>query len=32
VRDWRGSRQTPADQRRLNAYLDERARGGPRIE
>ncbi|MDR7335210.1 hypothetical protein [Roseateles asaccharophilus] len=32
VRDWRGSRQTSTDQRRLNAYMDERARGGPRIE
>ncbi|HEY0956714.1 MAG TPA: TIGR02285 family protein [Roseateles sp.] len=32
VNEWRGSRQTPADQRRLNAYMDERARGGPRIE
>lgn len=32
VREWRGSRQTATDQRRLNGYMDERARGGPRIE
>ncbi|MFG6414210.1 hypothetical protein ACG02S_09895 [Roseateles sp. DC23W] len=32
VREWRGARQTPSDQRRLNVYMDERARGGPRIE
>jgi len=32
VREWRGDRSTPQDLRRLNAYMDERARGGPRIE
>ena len=32
VREWRGDRAEPQDMRRLNAYLDERARGGPRIE
>jgi len=32
VKAWRGSRQTATDARRLNAYMDERARGGPRIE
>lgn len=32
VRDWRGDRATPQDMKRLNAYMDERARGGPRIE
>lgn len=32
VREWRGDRADPQDMRRLNAYLDERARGGPRIE
>ncbi|CAM3742909.1 TIGR02285 family protein [Roseateles saccharophilus] len=32
VREWRGDRVDPADLKRLNAYMDERARGGPRIE
>ncbi len=32
VREWRGGRADPQDLRRLNAYMDERARGGPRIE
>ncbi|KQY90328.1 MULTISPECIES: hypothetical protein [Roseateles] len=32
VREWRGSRAGPQDMKRLNAYMDERARGGPRIE
>jgi len=32
VREWRGDRAGPADLKRLNAYMDERARGGPRIE
>jgi uncharacterized protein (TIGR02285 family) len=32
VREWRGDRASPQDLRRLNAYMDERARGGPRIE
>jgi uncharacterized protein (TIGR02285 family) len=32
MREWRGSRLDPADVRRLNAYMDERARGGARIE
>lgn len=32
VRAWRGDRTTPQDWKRLNAYMDERARGGPRIE
>ncbi|MFT7722152.1 MAG: hypothetical protein QM788_04900 [Roseateles sp.] len=32
VREWRGERTDPQDLRRLNAYMDERARGGPRIE
>ena len=32
VREWRGNRAEPQDIRRLNAYMDERARGGPRIE
>ncbi|MCY4755828.1 hypothetical protein [Pelomonas aquatica] len=32
VRQWRGDSVDPADLRRLNAYMDERARGGPRIE
>lgn len=32
VREWRGDRADPVDLKRLNAYMDERARGGPRIE
>lgn len=32
VREWRGGRAEPQDLKRLNAYMDERARGGPRIE
>ncbi|MBW8845846.1 MAG: TIGR02285 family protein [Burkholderiales bacterium] len=32
VREWRGDRADPQDIRRLNAYMDERARGGARIE
>lgn len=32
VREWRGDRADPQDIKRLNAYMDERARGGPRIE
>ncbi|MBV8035500.1 TIGR02285 family protein [Roseateles sp.] len=32
VREWRGGRAEPQDQKRLNAYMDERARGGARIE
>ena len=32
VREWRGDRAESADIKRLNAYMDERARGGPRIE
>lgn len=32
VREWRGDKVDPADMKRLNAYMDERARGGPRIE
>jgi uncharacterized protein (TIGR02285 family) len=32
VRSWRGKRADPQDMKRLNAYMDERARGGPRIE
>jgi len=32
VRQWRGSKVDPVDMKRLNAYMDERARGGPRIE
>ncbi|MDR7272933.1 uncharacterized protein (TIGR02285 family) [Pelomonas saccharophila] len=32
VREWRGNRAEPQDMKRLNAYMDERARGGPRIE
>ncbi|WP_457389836.1 TIGR02285 family protein [Roseateles sp. P5_E1] len=32
VRQWRGNRAEPQDMKRLNAYMDERARGGPRIE
>lgn len=32
VRDWRGARSEAQDMKRLNAYMDERARGGPRIE
>ena len=32
VREWRGERASPDDIKRLNTYMDERARGGPRIE
>lgn len=32
VREWRGDRSGPLDLKRLNAYMDERARGGPRVE
>ena len=32
VREWRGDRSSPQDMKRLNAYMDERARGGARIE
>jgi len=32
VREWRGERAGPQDMKRLNAYMDERARGGARIE
>ena len=32
LREWRGDRTDPQDARRLNAYMDERARGGARIE
>lgn len=32
VRAWRGQPLAPADMKRLNTYMDERARGGPRIE
>ena len=32
VRQWRGDKVDPVDMKRLNAYMDERARGGPRIE
>lgn len=32
VREWRGNRAEAQDMKRLNAYMDERARGGPRIE
>jgi uncharacterized protein (TIGR02285 family) len=32
VREWRGNRSEPQDMKRLNAYMDERARGGARIE
>lgn len=32
VREWRADRSSPQDIKRLNAYMDERARGGPRIE
>lgn len=32
VREWRGDRSEPQDMKRLNAYMDERARGGARIE
>ncbi len=32
VREWRADRADPADMRRLNAYMDDRARGGPRVE
>lgn len=32
VREWRGEHSDPQDMKRLNAYMDERARGGARIE
>lgn len=32
ARQWRGTPVDPQDLKRLNAYMDERARGGPRIE
>lgn len=32
IRQWRGKAVDPQDLKRLNAYMDERARGGPRIE
>jgi uncharacterized protein (TIGR02285 family) len=32
VREWRGNQVDPVDMKRLNAYMDERARGGPRVE
>lgn len=32
VREWRGDTVDAADLKRLNVYLDERGRGGPRIE
>lgn len=32
MRDWRGGAPDPRDAKRINAYMDERARGGPRIE
>lgn len=32
VREWRGDRVDPQDMKRLQTYMDERARGGPRIE
>jgi len=32
VREWRGERADARDLGRINAYMDERARGGPRIE
>ncbi|WP_457418371.1 TIGR02285 family protein [Roseateles sp. P5_E7] len=32
AREWRGKRADAQDMKRLNAYMDERARGGPRIE
>lgn len=32
VRQWRGGPLDAADMRRLNAYMDERGRSGPRIE
>jgi hypothetical protein len=32
LREWRGERVSPADLKRINAYMDERARGGARIE
>ena len=32
IREWRGDRNDPLDLKRLNAYMDERARGGARIE
>lgn len=32
VRQWRGDKIDPADMKRLNGYMDERARGGPRVE
>jgi uncharacterized protein (TIGR02285 family) len=32
IRDWRPETPSPQDLKRLNAYMDERARGGARIE
>jgi uncharacterized protein (TIGR02285 family) len=32
VREWRGEQASAQDLKRLNAYMDERARGGARIE
>lgn len=32
IREWRGEALDAADLKRINAYMDERARGGPRIE
>jgi uncharacterized protein (TIGR02285 family) len=32
IHQWRGKVVDPQDLKRLNAYMDERARGGPRIE
>ncbi|MFG6429943.1 hypothetical protein [Roseateles sp. LYH14W] len=32
VREWRGVKFDAVDLKRLNTYMDERARGGPRIE
>jgi len=32
IRQWRGNKPDPQDMKRLNAYMDERARGGARIE
>lgn len=32
IREWRGDKVDAVDVKRLNTYMDERARGGPRIE
>ncbi|KQW45629.1 hypothetical protein ASD88_12105 [Pelomonas sp. Root662] len=32
VREWRADRAEPQDMKRLNAYMDERARGSARVE